>query len=65
MDERMAQRQFRLDGVAVSAPISLAGHVALVDQIGKNLVALRSVIRTAEAKSRSRMPGSRTTHKST
>lgn len=37
-DKRMAQGQFGLDLVAVTAPMSLTQHVSLLDQLGENFV---------------------------
>jgi hypothetical protein len=38
LDERMPQGKLRLDLVAVPAAMSLAEHIALVDQLGEDLV---------------------------
>jgi hypothetical protein len=38
LDEGMPQGQLRLDLVVVSSPTSLARHIALIDEIGKDLV---------------------------
>lgn len=38
MDERVAKGKLRLDLVAVPAALSLAEHIALVDQLGEDLV---------------------------
>ena len=38
MDERVAKGKLRLDLVVVAAALSLAEHVALVDQLGDDLV---------------------------
>jgi hypothetical protein len=37
-DKRMAKGQFGLDLVAVAAPMSLAQHVSVLDQLGEHFV---------------------------
>ena len=54
------------DLVAVPPPISLARHIAILDQLGKDLVGCAFLIPTVSAMSRRyRMPGSWAAHKRT
>jgi hypothetical protein len=58
LEEGMPQGKLRLDLVAVPPALSLAHRVALVDELDTIRWAARSVIPTAAAMSRRRMPGS-------